>query len=200
MDFGRNPPIPLYMGFSVNIPLRIFDRNQGEKARTQIDIAHAERQKDAAQAQVFSDVDSAYFTLVSSVNLLQPYRAPTDTWQTATRIRDTMSFSYQRGAGGPGGLPGRAARLPRHGSGVHQPGGRLPDRRQPAKPRRRPRSAPVGQASRRSGLSYSLLHVGAETIDQAQHVIRRRQARFSTSGVRSMAKLRALSWSVPWEA
>ena len=34
MDFARNPPIPVYMGFSVSIPLRIFDRNQGEKART----------------------------------------------------------------------------------------------------------------------------------------------------------------------
>ena len=97
MDLARNPPIPLYFGVSVNIPLRIFDRNQGEKARTQIDIAHAERLKDAAQAQVFSDVDSAYFTLVSSVNLLQPYTAPDGYLETAQRIRDTISFSYQRG-------------------------------------------------------------------------------------------------------
>jgi cobalt-zinc-cadmium efflux system outer membrane protein len=96
-DFGRNPPIPVYMGLSVNIPLRIFDRNQGEKARTQIDIAHAERQKDAAQAQVFNDVDSAYFTLVSSVSLLRPYTEADGYLETARRIRDTMSFSYQRG-------------------------------------------------------------------------------------------------------
>jgi cobalt-zinc-cadmium efflux system outer membrane protein len=97
MDFARNPPIPLYMGFSVNIPWRIFDRNQGEKARTEIDIAHAERQKDAAAAQVFSDVDSAYFTLLSSANLLKPYRGADGYLATATRIRDTMSFSYLRG-------------------------------------------------------------------------------------------------------
>jgi cobalt-zinc-cadmium efflux system outer membrane protein len=97
VDFGRNPPIPIYMGVNVNIPLRIFDRNQGEKARTQIDISHAERQKDAAEAQVFSDVDSAYFTLVSSANLLKPYQGADGYLQTATRIRDTMSFSYQRG-------------------------------------------------------------------------------------------------------
>ena len=97
VDFARNPPIPLYMGFSVNIPLRIFDRNQGEKARTEIDIAHAERQKDAAQAQVFSDVDSAYFTLISSGSLLKPYRGADGYLATATRVRDTMSFSYQRG-------------------------------------------------------------------------------------------------------
>jgi len=97
VDFARNPPIPLYMGFSVNIPLRIFDRNQGEKARTEIDIAHAERQKDAAQAQVFSDVDSAYFTLISSASLLKPYRGADGYLATATRVRDTMSFSYLRG-------------------------------------------------------------------------------------------------------
>jgi len=97
VDFARNPPIPLYMGVSVNIPLRIFDRNQGEKARTQIDIAHADRQKDATQAQVFSDVDSAYFTLVSSVSLLRPYTAADGYLETAKRIRDTVSFAYQRG-------------------------------------------------------------------------------------------------------
>ena len=96
-DFGRNPPIPVYMGVSVNIPLRIFDRNQGEKARTQIDIVHAERQKDAVQAQVFGDVDSAYFTLQSSANLLRPYAGPEGYLATARRIRDTMSFSYQKG-------------------------------------------------------------------------------------------------------
>jgi cobalt-zinc-cadmium efflux system outer membrane protein len=98
VDFARNPPIPLYMGFSVNIPLRIFDRNQGEKARTEIDITHAERQKDAAAAQVFSDVDSAYFTLISSLNLLRPYQGADGYLATATRVRDTMSFSYLRGA------------------------------------------------------------------------------------------------------
>jgi cobalt-zinc-cadmium efflux system outer membrane protein len=97
VDFARNSPVPLYMGFSVNIPLRIFDRNQGEKTRTQIDITHAERQKDAAQAQVFSDVDSAYFTLISSASLLKPYQGADGFLQTATRVRDTMSFSYLRG-------------------------------------------------------------------------------------------------------
>ena len=98
VDFARNPPIPLYMGFSVSIPLRIFDRNQGEKARTEIDIAHAGRLKDAAAALVFSDVDSAYFTLISSASLLKPYQGADGYLATATRVRDTMSFSYQRGA------------------------------------------------------------------------------------------------------
>jgi cobalt-zinc-cadmium efflux system outer membrane protein len=97
VDLGRNPPIPAYIGASVNIPLRIFDRNQGEKVRTQIDIDHAGRLHEAAQAQVFSDVDSAYFTLLSSVSLLRPYTAPDGYLETAQRIRDTISFAYQRG-------------------------------------------------------------------------------------------------------
>ncbi len=96
-DFGRNPPIQVYMGVSVNIPLRIFDRNQGEKARTQIDIAHAERQKDAAEAQVFSDVDSAYFTVVAALNQLRSYKGSDGYLETAARIRDTISFSFQQG-------------------------------------------------------------------------------------------------------
>jgi len=97
VDFGRNPPLTIYMGVSVNIPLRIFDKNQGEKERTQIDISHAQRQKDAAAAQVFSDVDSAYYTLLSSANLLRPYQRADGYLETASRIRDTMSFAYQRG-------------------------------------------------------------------------------------------------------
>jgi len=97
MDVGRNPPITIYIGFSVSIPLRIFDKNQGEKARTEIDITHAQRQKDAAEAQVFSDVDSSYFTVVSSVNLLKPYSGTDGYLRTASRVRDDMSFAYQRG-------------------------------------------------------------------------------------------------------
>jgi cobalt-zinc-cadmium efflux system outer membrane protein len=96
VDFARNPPIPVYMGFSITIPLRIFDRNQGEKERTRLDIGHAERAAEATLAQVFSDVDSAHATLASNLNLLRPYR---DKYlELATHVRDTTSFSYQHGA------------------------------------------------------------------------------------------------------
>jgi len=95
VDFARNPPIPVYFGISVSIPLRIFDRNQGEKARTQVDIGRNERLRDAAEAQVFSDVDSAYYTLVQAVNLLRPYKAKY--LPLATDVRDRMAFSYRNG-------------------------------------------------------------------------------------------------------
>jgi len=83
------------VGFSVTIPLRIFDRNQGEKLRTQFDVTRNERVRDAAEAGVLSDVDSGYATLESDVILLQPYKAKY--LQQATRVRDTIFFSYQHG-------------------------------------------------------------------------------------------------------
>ena len=73
VDVGRNPPVDQYIGVSVSIPLRIFDRNQGEKLRTQLDIDRNEKLMEVTRAQVFSDVDSAYATLASTVALLQPY-------------------------------------------------------------------------------------------------------------------------------
>jgi outer membrane protein, heavy metal efflux system len=95
MDFARNPPIPVYVGVNVSIPLRIFDRNQGEKLRTQQDITRNERLRDAATAQVFSDVDSAYATIESNLALLRPYK---DVYlNEAVEVRDTVSFAYTRG-------------------------------------------------------------------------------------------------------
>jgi len=90
-----NPPLREYVGFGVTVPLRFFDRNQGEKARTELDIRRNEKLVDAARLQVFSDVDTAYATVVSTVALLQPYK---DRYlDQATRVRETVTFSYQAG-------------------------------------------------------------------------------------------------------
>ena len=83
------------LGVSVSIPLRIFDRNQGEKLRTQLDITRNERLHDAAEAQVLSDVDSSYATVDSNLVLLRPYKAKY--LQQSVRVRDTITFSYQHG-------------------------------------------------------------------------------------------------------
>jgi outer membrane protein, heavy metal efflux system len=95
LDFGRNPPIPAYFGVSVTIPLRIHDRNQGEKIRTELDVARNERLRDASEAQVYSDVDSAYATLNGALTLLRSFKA--QYLQQAVKVRDTISFSYQNG-------------------------------------------------------------------------------------------------------
>jgi cobalt-zinc-cadmium efflux system outer membrane protein len=83
------------LGVSVSIPLRIFDRNQGEKLRTQLDISRNERLREAAEAGVLSDVDSSYATLASNLTLLRPYKQKY--LQQATRVRETIFFSYQNG-------------------------------------------------------------------------------------------------------
>jgi len=95
IDVGRNPPIDNYIGFSVSIPLRIFDRNQGEKLRTQLDVDRNKRLLDANRALVFSDVDSAHATVNSNLILLRPYKEKY--LQQAVRVRDTITFSYQHG-------------------------------------------------------------------------------------------------------
>ena len=91
----NNPDALNTVGVSVSIPLRIFDRNQGEKLRTQLDIGRNERLRDAAEAQVLSDVDSAYWTLVQNVNLLKPYKGKY--LPLATDVRDRTTFSFQNG-------------------------------------------------------------------------------------------------------
>jgi cobalt-zinc-cadmium efflux system outer membrane protein len=83
------------VGISVSVPLRIFDRNQGEKLRTQIDITRNERLLDAAEAGVLSDVDSGYATIASNLTLLRPYKAKY--LQQSLRVRNTIFFSYQNG-------------------------------------------------------------------------------------------------------
>jgi cobalt-zinc-cadmium efflux system outer membrane protein len=83
------------VGASVNIPLRIFDKNQGEKQRTQIDIDRNKQLTDATRAQVFSDVDSAYVQVESNLALLRPYKAQYK--EQALRVRDTVTYSYQHG-------------------------------------------------------------------------------------------------------
>ncbi|MGD0790331.1 MAG: TolC family protein [Terriglobales bacterium] len=95
VDGGLNPPIDHYIGFGVTFPLRIFDRNQGEKLRTQLDIERNSRLLAAAQAQVFNDVDSAYATLSSNLALLHPYKQKY--LEQAVRVRDTIAFSYRHG-------------------------------------------------------------------------------------------------------
>jgi cobalt-zinc-cadmium efflux system outer membrane protein len=90
----NNPYDQQTLGLNVSIPLRIFDRNQGEKKRTLLDIDRNQHLTEAAREQVFSDVDSAYEEVQSNIELLKPYR---DKYKAqATRVRDTVTYAYQR--------------------------------------------------------------------------------------------------------
>jgi cobalt-zinc-cadmium efflux system outer membrane protein len=91
----NNPNDYETLGLSVSIPLRIFDKNQGEKKRTLIDIDKSTQLTDAARAQVFSDVDSSYEVVHSNIVLLKPYKEKYNA--QALRVRDTVTYSYEHG-------------------------------------------------------------------------------------------------------
>jgi cobalt-zinc-cadmium efflux system outer membrane protein len=91
----NNPNGPQTIGASVSVPLRIFDRNQGEKKRTLIDIDRSKQASEAARAQVFSDVDTSYELLRSNIELLKPYKAKYK--DQALRVRDAVTFAYEHG-------------------------------------------------------------------------------------------------------
>jgi cobalt-zinc-cadmium efflux system outer membrane protein len=91
----NNPDATQTLGLSVNVPLRIFDRNQGEKQRTQIDIDRGQQAAQVARAQVFGDVDTAYAQVQSNIELLKPYKAKYN--NEALRVRDTINYSYEHG-------------------------------------------------------------------------------------------------------
>jgi cobalt-zinc-cadmium efflux system outer membrane protein len=91
----NNPNGSQTVGVSVSIPLRIFDKNQGEKKRTLIDIDRSQQAAEAAKAQVFSDVDNAYELVRSNIALIKPYKA--QYLDQSLYVRDTVTFAYEHG-------------------------------------------------------------------------------------------------------
>ncbi len=92
----NNPSAFNTVGASVSIPLRIFDRNQGDKLHTLLDINRNQKLRDEAEITALHDVDSAYATLQSTVALLRPYKEKY--LREAEDIREEVSYAYARGA------------------------------------------------------------------------------------------------------
>lgn len=82
-------------GVSVSIPLRIFDRNQGEKERTAYEVSSSRFAVTAARNQIVSEVDQAWFALDTA--RLQATRYNTHYLDEAGRVRDNLQFSYRNG-------------------------------------------------------------------------------------------------------
>ncbi len=82
-------------GASAQIPLRIFDRNQGEKQRTRIEADSSRLAATAAQNQVISDVQQAIAALNTA--RLQSARFHGHYLDEATHVRDNLQFSYRNG-------------------------------------------------------------------------------------------------------
>lgn len=79
-----------------NVPLPIFDRNQGEIARTRYALTQAQEQERSAGDTVLSDVSNAYEAVKSNDEVVQLYTS--GYLQQAKDSRDISEYAYKRGA------------------------------------------------------------------------------------------------------
>ena len=82
--------------FFFNIPLPVFNRNQGEIARTQFAISQSESQATAASQAVLSDVTNAYEAVHSNSEIVKLYIS--GYLDNAKQSRDITQYAYQKGA------------------------------------------------------------------------------------------------------
>jgi outer membrane protein, heavy metal efflux system len=79
-----------------SVPLPIFDRNQGEIARTRYAITQSQELEKGANEQVMDDVNDAYYALRTNDQVVQLYLS--GYLADAQADRDIAEYSYQRGA------------------------------------------------------------------------------------------------------
>ena len=82
--------------FYGSIPLPIFNRNQGEIARTRFAITQAQEQEKATSGQVMTDVRDAYEGLRVNDRVIHLYRS--GYLEVAQKDRDISEYAYKRGA------------------------------------------------------------------------------------------------------
>ena len=95
LEYKRTDGNENTFGFGFSFPLRIFDRNQGEIARTQAEVERVSAQRDATIAQIVSEIEtalSAVTTLRQRVESLRNVYLP-----KAEQARNTVEFAYRRG-------------------------------------------------------------------------------------------------------
>jgi len=80
----------------VNFELPIFNRNQGEIARTNYALNQAQEQQQSASDTVLSDVESAYEAVKSNDEVVQLYTS--GYLKQAADSRDISEYAYKRGA------------------------------------------------------------------------------------------------------
>jgi cobalt-zinc-cadmium efflux system outer membrane protein len=82
-------------GFSVSLPLRIFDRNQGNKDTSKYVAQSARFSEVAAQNQVYSDVDQAFIGYTTSKVLSDRYNG--HYLDEAKDVLSIAQFAYEHG-------------------------------------------------------------------------------------------------------
>lgn len=84
------------MGVTVSFPLPVFDRNQGEIARTRYAMTAAQETASAASDTVLTDVDSAYAAFSVNQEVVNLYTG--GYLKQAQDSRDISEYAYHRGA------------------------------------------------------------------------------------------------------
>lgn len=82
--------------FYGSVPLPVFNRNQGEIARTRFAITQADEQQKFTNGQVLTDVHDAYESLREDERVVQLYRS--GYLDVTEKDRDISEYSYKRGA------------------------------------------------------------------------------------------------------
>ncbi|MGC2163748.1 MAG: TolC family protein [Silvibacterium sp.] len=82
-------------GFQISIPLRIFDRNQGEKERTRYEAESSRFAEIAARNQVINDVDQAWAGYQTAVDQAKRYHS--HYLAEASQVRENLEYSYRHG-------------------------------------------------------------------------------------------------------
>jgi len=82
--------------FYFSMPLPIFNRNQGEVARTYYALTQSQFLEKAAEQQVMTDVKNGYETLLNNRDIVQLY--DNGYLQQAQQSLDIALFAYQHGA------------------------------------------------------------------------------------------------------
>ena len=83
------------IGFGISMPIRIFDRNQGEIARTKAEVQRVSAVSRVVGLQALAEVDTALSTAMTErekVRRLREVYLP-----KARQARDTVEFAYRRG-------------------------------------------------------------------------------------------------------
>jgi cobalt-zinc-cadmium efflux system outer membrane protein len=82
--------------FIFNIEIPIFDRNQGEIARSRYAITQSQEAKAAAEETVMTDVETAYETVQTGQRVVQLYQS--GYLKQSQESRDISEYAYKRGA------------------------------------------------------------------------------------------------------
>ncbi|HXL46306.1 MAG TPA: TolC family protein, partial [Candidatus Binatia bacterium] len=95
LEYKRTDSNEQTIGFGISLPLRIFDRNQGEIARTRAETSRVDALREAIANQALSEVETAFGALQTEREKVVALR---DTYlPKAQKARDTVEFAYRRG-------------------------------------------------------------------------------------------------------